>query len=126
MTYDRFLKIGLELQKVQRVSNKLYDNGMDLTTFTNPYYTIISELLSEVYGDMGRDWFTWFCYENDFGAGGLTTYDKEGKEICYSFKSLYEYVELETNRQTSGYSQAEGTADNQPKTTLSTNTNNNG
>lgn len=102
MTYDRFLKIGLELQKVQRVSNKLYDNGMDLTTFTNPYYTIISELLSEVYGDMGRDWFTWFCYENDFGAAGLTTYDKKGKEICYSFKSLYEYIELETNTNNNG------------------------
>lgn len=93
MTYDRFLKVALGLQKIERVVKTLYDNGMDVIEFTDPYHTIISELLLEVYGDEGYDWFSWFCYENDFGTGGLTAKDEEGNPVCYSFESLYEYLE---------------------------------
>lgn len=94
MTYDRFLKIALGLQKIERVIQTLYDNGLDITNFVDPYYTIISELLLEVYGEEGHDWFSWFCYENNFGTGGLTANDKEGNPICHSFESLYEYLEV--------------------------------
>ena len=94
MTYDRFLKIALGLQKIERVIQTLYDNGLDIMNFVDPYYTIISELLLEVYGEEGHDWFSWFCYENDFGTGGLSAKDKKGNPICHSFESLYEYLEL--------------------------------
>ena len=94
MTYDRFLKIALGLQTIERVIQTLYDNGLDITNFVDPYYTIISELLLEVYGEEGHDWFSWFCYENNFGTGGLTANDKEGNPICHSFESLYEYLEV--------------------------------
>ena len=93
MTYDRFLKVALGLQKIERVTQTLYDNGLDIINFADPYHNIISELLLEVYGDEGYDWFSWFCFENDFGTGGLTANDDKGNPICHSFESLYEYLE---------------------------------
>ena len=118
MTYDRFLKVALGLQKIERVTQTLYDNGMDIINFVDPYHTIINELIKEIYGEEGYDWFSWFCYENEFGQKDWSTapsykikedgteelvhkegevrfgaYDEEGNPICYSFESLYEYLE---------------------------------
>lgn len=93
MKYDRFLKITLQLQKESEVLDKLYESGIDLINFVNPYHIVITELIREVYGDEGYDWWSWFCYENNYGQGELTAYDENGDLICYSFKSLWEHLE---------------------------------
>lgn len=118
MTYGRFLKVILGLQKEERVTRTFYDNGMDVISFVEPYHTIINELIKEVYGEEGYDWFSWFCYENEFGQKDWSTapsykikedgtqelihkegedrygaHDEEGNPICYSFETLYEYLE---------------------------------
>ncbi len=118
MTYERFLKIILGLQKEDRTINNLYDNGVDLINFVDPYHTIINELIKEVYGEDGYQWFSWFCYESEFGQKDWSTqplykekddgtyeevldkgdvrfgaYDKNGNPICYSHESLWEYLE---------------------------------
>jgi hypothetical protein len=93
MTYERFLKIILGLQKESRVISKLYDQKINLVDFVEPYHIIIQELLLEVYGEEGADWFNWFCYENDFGQKGLEAWDEDKNPICYSFESLWEYLE---------------------------------
>jgi hypothetical protein len=98
MTYERFLKITLQLQKESRVLGKIYESGIDLTNFVDPYHTIIIELIKEVYGDEGYDWWSWFCYENDYGQGGLTAQDEKGEPICYSFESLWNYLESIKNK----------------------------
>jgi hypothetical protein len=49
--------------------------------------------MKEIYGEEGVDWFSWFCYENDYGQGGLEAWDENKNPICYSFESLWEYLE---------------------------------
>jgi len=118
MTYERFLKITLSLQKQDRVLSNLNSNGVDLTDFIDPYSNIINELITEIYGEEGVDWFNWFCWESDFGqkdwSKGDTykmnkdgtselihkdgevrfgAYDKDNNPICYSHESLWEYLE---------------------------------
>ena len=53
MTYERFLKVILSLQKEDRTINALYTNGVDLINFVDPYHEIISELIKEIYGEEG-------------------------------------------------------------------------
>ena len=93
MTYEQFLRVTLGLQKEQRRIQKLYDEGLDLINFTNGYEEIIDVLIESIYGKEGNEWFSWFCYENDFGQGGLTASDKDGNPIAYSFESLWELLE---------------------------------
>ena len=71
MTYERFLKITLGLQKQDRVLDNLHSNNVNLIEFVDPYHIVITELIKEVYGEEGYDWWSWFCYENDYGNGGL-------------------------------------------------------
>ena len=118
MKYERFLKIILSLQKEDRTIKKLYDNGVDLINFINPYHTMINELIEEIYGEGGLEWFNWYCWESDFGQKDWSTqplykqkedgthekvfdkgevrfgaYDENNNPICYSHKSLWEYLE---------------------------------
>lgn len=95
MTYENFLMVALQLQKQHRVLQELNKNHVDLVNFVDPYHSIISILIEEVYGEQGLGWFEWFCYENDFGQKGLEAWDKDKNPICYSFESLWKY--LETN-----------------------------
>lgn len=120
MTYERFLKVILSLQKQDKVLDNLYKNGVDLANFTDPYHDIISELLTEIYGEEGYDWFSWFCCESEYGQRDWSkgdsyqmkedgtselihkdgevrfgAYDKEGNPICYSHETLWEYLEKE-------------------------------
>jgi len=118
MTYETFLKLTLGLQKQERIIDNLYKNKIDLNEFIDPYHGLITLLIKEIYGEEGVDWFSWFCYENDYGtkdwsktavyekkedgtmeivkeAGevrwGAT--DENGNPICYSFESLWEFLE---------------------------------
>ena len=93
MTYENFLKVTLRLQKQERVINNLYKNNVDLIEFVDPYHQVISTLLEEVYGKEGLDWWSWFCYENDFGQGTLEAWDADKNRICYSLESLWEFLE---------------------------------
>jgi hypothetical protein len=93
MTYENFLKIILNLQKQDTINSNLYKNGIDLFDFVDMYHGIINSLLIEIYGKEGNDWFSWFCYENNFGQGELTANDENGDPICYSHESLWEFLE---------------------------------
>jgi len=93
MTYETFLKITLELQRQERIVDDLYKNKIDLLEFIDPYHGLIHLLFKEIYGEEGVDWFSWFCYENDYGRGGLEAWDADKNPICYSLESLWEYLE---------------------------------
>ena len=95
MTYERFLKIGTTIQEQDNTISDLYKKKIDLLDFVDPYQIIIADLLKEIYGDEGYDWFSWFCYESDYGKkwGDKGAEDENGNPICYSWKSLYEYLE---------------------------------
>ena len=93
MTYENFLKVTLQLQKQDKIINNLYKNNVDLLEFVDPYHHIIAELIKEIYGEEGYDWFCWFCFENEYGTKGLEAWDADKNPICYSHESLWEYLE---------------------------------
>ena len=93
MTYETFLKLTLELQKQERIVDNLYKNNVDLLEFIDPYHGLIHLLIKEIYGEEGVDWFSWFCYENDYGHGKLEAWDADKNPICYDLKSLWEFLE---------------------------------
>lgn len=118
MEYERFLKITLGVKHESEKLNKLYDLGIELYDFADPYHGIINELIKEIYGEEGYDWWSWFCYESDFGhkdwgatssykkddkgnmvllhEAGETRYgahDENGNPICHSFESTWDYLE---------------------------------
>jgi len=94
MEYSRFLWIMLSLQKEDRIVKKAYDIGVDMINFLDPYHRILSTLILEIYGEDAHGWWDWYCYENNFGQGGLSATDEDGNPICYSWGSLYEQMEL--------------------------------
>ena len=93
MTYERFLKIITEIEKQDKLVSALYDLKVDLIDWTDPYSSIIGELIKEIYGEEGYDWFGWFCYETDFGSKEVGAWDENKNPICYDVKSLWEYLE---------------------------------
>jgi hypothetical protein len=118
MTYEDFLAVGLRLQKQDKVRSELMKLGVDVLDLCEPYDEIIHILIKEVYGEQGVDWFSWFCYESDFGTkdwskaasymkndDGTSTkmyevgdqrygaQDENGNPICYDWESLYNYLE---------------------------------
>jgi hypothetical protein len=125
MKYEDFLFVGTQLQKQSTALDELYKNKVDLLDLVDPYHAIIDKLIREVYGEDGADWFSWFCYESDFGTKDWSLqdsykYDKDGilvkaheagearhgavdedgNPICYDWESLWEYLEkLRTAKQ---------------------------
>ena len=102
------------LQEQSKIIHNLYQNKVDVIEFTDPYDEIISELIKEVYGEEGYNWWSWYCFESDFGkkdwSGKYITsdgklvekpkakarfgaFDENGKPICYSHKSTWNYLE---------------------------------
>ena len=98
MKYEDFLSVGLQLQKQDKVIDKLNELNMDVMDLVDPYYMIIDRLMKEVYGEEGADWFNWFCFENDFGTKGLEAWDANENPICYSWESLWECLENLENK----------------------------
>ena len=92
MTYSEFSCIIETLQKQSDLVGELYIKKVDLLEFADPYDVIIRILLTDIYTAEGYEWFSWFCYENDFGTGRLDANDENGP-ICYDIKSLWEFLE---------------------------------
>jgi hypothetical protein len=102
MTYENFLKIILKQEVLDEQIKEAYKLKIDLIEFVDRYHEIITILIKEIYGEDGYEWYSWFCYENDYGRkdwgvkGGEIQYgatDENGNPICHSFKSLWEYLE---------------------------------
>lgn len=95
MEYKVFIEIALNLQKNSKEVHSLYKLGVDLLNFPifERYEKIVNLLLEEVYTEEGIDWISWYFWENDFGQGTLTASDENKNPICYSFESLWEYIE---------------------------------
>ncbi len=93
MTFEKFEKLINDLQTQDEVVHSLYKSKVDLIDFVDPYQGIIHDLIREIYGEDGLDWWSWFCYENDYGRGTLEAWDADETPICYDLKSLWEYLE---------------------------------
>ena len=97
MTLAEFSVIIKTLKDQNEIQKQLYSLNVDLLEFVDPYESVITTLFTEIYGLEGYDWFSWFCYENDFGnkmsKKNPKAWDKDEKPICYDVKSLWEYLE---------------------------------
>jgi hypothetical protein len=93
MKYNDFSKIVDLLHEESKRVSLIYDEGLDLINFLDPYYQIVHILIQEIYGKEGLDNFQWFCYENKFGQGDLKATDVDGNKILYDVRSLWWYLE---------------------------------
>jgi hypothetical protein len=102
MTYENFLKVILKQEVLDEQIDLAYKLKIDLIEFVDGYHQIISILIKEIYGEDGYEWYSWFCYESDYGRKDWGTKDGEiqygatdenGNPICHSFESLWEYLE---------------------------------
>ena len=118
MNLENFQSIIDLLKEQQRRTDLATALRIDLVEFADPMFQIVDILIREVYGDDGYDWFTWFCYDNEFGdrdwkeipcfTNGITgklspanarsadvygAYDSNGNPICFDVKSTWEFLE---------------------------------
>jgi len=99
MEYGILQNIVAKLQCQDESVNIFSQNNVDLTNFIDPYHYIIGLLMKEIYGEEGYNWFIWYCYENDYGNGGLEAWDDDKNRICYDLKSLHQHLESLKNEQ---------------------------
>lgn len=94
MKFETFESIINKLKEQDNVLSKLYEIGVDLIEFVDPYRFVISTLIEEYYGEGGLEMFNWFCYDKDYGKRtDLTAHDADGNLICQDVKGLWEYLE---------------------------------
>lgn len=81
-------------KELNQIVNDAYNLKIDLIDFVDGYHFIIKPLFIEIYGEVGYDWFNWFCCEFDYGdCKEPKAWDEDGNPICYSVESLWEYLE---------------------------------
>jgi hypothetical protein len=93
MEYKNFESIIENLELLLSRNSSLYELGVDLTNYEEPYYKIINQLIDSIFNDKGKDWIDWYLYERP-GFIGTTNkaWDENGKEICYDIPSLWDVV----------------------------------
>jgi len=93
MKYGVFEKMILDLEEISERYGKLYDLGVDVLAYGEPYQRVIAALLEESFGKAGKDWIEWYLYERKSHSGEiLKAWNKEGREICHNSRSLWEEV----------------------------------
>lgn len=93
MTYETFEKLIKQLEIFRERSSKLYDLGVNLLDFEEPYHELCTLLLIDIFGELGYDWISWYLFERQSHSGEvLQAWDENDKEICYDIPSLWEEV----------------------------------
>ena len=97
MELNHFEKIINTYKRGNEMISDLHDLGFDLMEGKFQLSQIIGEqfntTLSLFYTDDGVDWVNWFIYDSECGTKeGITASDSD-EPICYSLKSLWEYIE---------------------------------
>jgi hypothetical protein len=82
-------KIFQEFHELSRLGFDFYEGKYKLTA---RYEEIFDILLENTFSKEGKEWIDWFIWENDYGNKKLKATDN-GKSICYSVESLYDYIE---------------------------------
>lgn len=93
MTLENFKKLIELLKEADVQVDNAYKAKIDLIDFTDVYSAIITNLILEIYGEEGSDWFSWWVYENNFGTGSLEAYDENNKVILKTIEELWEFLE---------------------------------
>lgn len=128
MTLNHFMAELLAFKKFEEDISKLHGMGFDFFEGKFPLMNHASWMfetsIKSHYGDEGWDWVSWFIYESDWGErdwGKVPSYkknqdgsyeqikkseeeekygafDENGNPICYSYESLWEYLEKQCKK----------------------------
>lgn len=91
MTLKTFTQIIKGIRKHDSKISVIYKNGIDLCNFKDEYYSnVVAPLFVETFGEDGLNWINWFIYERIDGK--VSAWDENGKPICQSIKSLYDFL----------------------------------
>jgi len=118
MEYSNFLKSLMAFKKISEDVSELHDIGVDLMEgkfrILGNVVSLFESNIEESYGEEGLDWVNWFIYESEYGQKDWSTaplysedgklikeagevrhgaHDENGNPICYSYESLWEYLE---------------------------------
>jgi hypothetical protein len=118
MEYKSFLTLIMTYKKISEEISELYDIGVDLLDGKYKILEKVGNMLDESikvsYGEEGLDWVIWFIFESEYGqkdwskaplysedgklikeAGEVRhgAHDENGNPICYSYESLWKYLE---------------------------------
>ena len=108
----------MSYRKFSENTHELYQVGVDLHegkyAIINYVDALLYTAIESHYGEEGLNWVTWFIFESNWGNRDWSLYDsynekgeivnkkgeirsgahdENGKPICYSLESLYEYLE---------------------------------
>jgi hypothetical protein len=104
MKLEVFKVVVDKLQEQQKILDNTYNAGIDITNLVDPIQSVVSHLIGSIYGEVGLDVFSWWCYEKEWGTrADLTITDDDGKTYCNNVEELYEYLESLDQRQKQEY-----------------------
>jgi hypothetical protein len=93
MKLETFKKIIQKLEMLRERSSKLYDLGIDILNYEEPYHEFFTIMLKEIFGEEGYDWISWYLYERvGFDGRVLQAWDENENEICNNIESLWEEI----------------------------------
>lgn len=110
-----FKKTSEEISELHNIGVDLFEGKFKIMDGIS---RIFDTSIETSYGEGGLDWVNWFIYESEYGQRDWSTsdsykmnedgtseivhkkgevrfgaYDEEGNPICYSYESLWEYLE---------------------------------
>ena len=101
MSYETFEKLIKQLEMFRDRSSKLYNLGVNLMDFEEPYHESFTMMLTEIFGNEGYDWISWYLFERQSHSGEiLKAWDKDDNEICFDIPSLWKemlLIKIENN-----------------------------
>jgi hypothetical protein len=94
MDYQQFEKLIKNLEKCRERSHSIYQLGVNLMDYDDPYHEVIGVLMLSTFNTEGKDWIEWYLYEKPgmFSKEPLKAFDKDDNEICHNIESLWETV----------------------------------
>lgn len=122
MQYSSLLSLIMGFKKISEDCSDLYDIGVNIIdgkySITTTAENILKGVFTNEYGKEGWEWISWFIFESDYGQKDWSSaesykineegnmekihekdelrfgaYDEKGNPICYSYESLWEYLE---------------------------------
>ncbi len=94
MKLEVFKEVVDKLQKQEQILDRTYTAGIDITNLLDPINQVVSHLIGCIYGEVGLDVFSWWCYEKEWGTrADLTMTDVDGKLLCNTVEELHAYLE---------------------------------
>ena len=100
MKLEVFKDVVNKLQEQQKILDNTYNAGIDIANLFDPINYVVSHLMGSIYGIVGLDVFSWWCYEKEWGTReDITMTDENDKTLCNNIEELHVYLESLDNKQ---------------------------